>query len=70
EHAPFDRMLITAAAKEVPSALIDQLAPGGLMVIPLGDEDVQQLSLIEKNAGGSLRRQAVLAVRFTRLETD
>jgi protein-L-isoaspartate(D-aspartate) O-methyltransferase len=69
EHAPFDRMLVTAAAKEVPGALIDQLAPGGRLVIPLGNEEVQQLSLIEKRSDGSLRHQAVLPVRFTRLET-
>ena len=69
EHAPFDRMLVTAATKEVPSALIDQLAPGGRIVIPLGNEEVQQLTLIDKTPDGGLRHQAILPVRFTRLET-
>src|SRR4051794_2677919 len=45
EHAPFDRILVTAAAAEPPAALIAQLAPGGRMVIPLGGKDVQQLSV-------------------------
>lgn len=69
EHAPFDRILVTAAAKEVPPALAEQLAPGGRMVIPLGSDEVQQLSLIEKRADGALDIREILAVRFTRLET-
>lgn len=69
EHAPFDRILVTAAAKEVPPALAEQLAPGGRMVIPLGGNDVQQLSVVEKQADGTLAVKQVLAVRFTRLET-
>jgi protein-L-isoaspartate(D-aspartate) O-methyltransferase len=69
EHAPFDRILVTAAAKAAPQALIDQLAEGGKMVIPLGDGDVQQLSVIEKDEDGRIETRAVMAVRFTRLET-
>jgi len=70
EHAPFDRILVTAAAKEPPRALVDQLAPGGRMVIPLGPKDVQQLSVVEKAADGAVSRREVMAVRFTQLETS
>jgi len=70
EHAPFDRILVTAAAREPPQALVEQLAPGGRMVIPLGPRDVQQLSVVEKAADGGLRRREVMAVRFTQLETS
>jgi protein-L-isoaspartate(D-aspartate) O-methyltransferase len=69
EHAPFDRILVTAAAPEPPSPLVDQLAPGGRMVIPLGGKEVQQLSLVERNGSGDVTTRAVLPVRFTQLET-
>jgi protein-L-isoaspartate(D-aspartate) O-methyltransferase len=69
EHAPFDRILVTAAAKEPPAALLGQLAPGGRMVIPLGPKEVQQLSVVEKRADGSASVREVMAVRFTQLET-
>jgi protein-L-isoaspartate(D-aspartate) O-methyltransferase len=69
EHAPFDRILVTAAAKAPPQALIDQLAEGGKMVIPVGEGDVQQLSVIEKDEHGIVETREVMAVRFTRLET-
>ena len=69
DHAPFDRILVTAAAREAPQALLDQLAPGGRIVIPIGGEDVQQLSLVEKSRSGEIASRAILPVRFTRLET-
>ena len=69
EHAPFDRILVTAAAPAPPAALGEQLAPGGRMVIPLGGKDVQQLSVVTKAAGGALTVREVLPVRFTQLET-
>ncbi|HEX8365997.1 MAG TPA: protein-L-isoaspartate(D-aspartate) O-methyltransferase [Allosphingosinicella sp.] len=69
EHAPFERILVTAAAKAPPQALLDQLAPGGRMVIPVGPKDVQQLSVVEKQADGAATRREVMAVRFTQLET-
>ncbi len=68
-HAPFDRILVTAAASAPPQALADQLAPGGRMVIPLGGKEVQQLSVATKAADGSLTVREVLPVRFTQLET-
>ena len=69
DHAPFERILVTAAAAEPPQALVDQLAPGGRMVIPLGGKEVQQLSVVERGAGGDVTTRHVLPVRFTQLET-
>lgn len=68
EHAPYDRILVTAAAAEPPPALIEQLGLGGRMVVPLGSEDVQQLSVIEKRPDGDTSIRQVMPVRFTRLE--
>ncbi|HEX8127217.1 MAG TPA: protein-L-isoaspartate(D-aspartate) O-methyltransferase [Allosphingosinicella sp.] len=69
EHAPFDRILVTAAAPAPPQALGEQLAPGGRMVIPLGGKDVQKLSVVTKQGDGTLTVREVLPVRFTQLET-
>ena len=68
EYAPYDRILVTAAAAEPPPALIEQLTPDGLMVVPLGAGDVQQLSVVEK-FGSECEVRPMLQVRFTRLET-
>lgn len=68
EHAPFDAILVTAAAAEPPAALVEQLRPGGRMVVPIGGEDIQQLSLVEKGEDGALTRREVMPVRFTQLE--
>ena len=69
DHAPFDRILVTAAAAEPPSALVDQLAPGGRMVIPVGGKEVQQLSVVAKRESGEVETREMLPVRFTQLET-
>jgi protein-L-isoaspartate(D-aspartate) O-methyltransferase len=69
DHAPFDRILVTAAAKEPPPALVEQLAPGGRMVLPLGTDDVQQLSVVSRAPDGSVGVRGVIPVRFTKLET-
>jgi protein-L-isoaspartate(D-aspartate) O-methyltransferase len=68
EHAPFDRILVTAAAEEPPAALIEQLEPGGRMVIPIGGDQVQQLSVVEKGAAGEVKTREIMPVRFTELE--
>ena len=68
EQAPFDGIVVTAAAPQVPQALLDQLAPGGRMVIPVGASlAAQELLLLEKRADGSLQRRSVLPVRFVPL---
>jgi len=68
EHAPFDAILVTAAANHVPPPLIAQLRAGGRLVIPVGARFLtQQLLLVEKNADGSLRTRQILPVRFVPL---
>jgi protein-L-isoaspartate(D-aspartate) O-methyltransferase len=68
EHAPFDRILVTAAAKSPPPALLEQLAPDGRMVVPLGPKEVQQLSVVTRS-GDEAELQEVIPVRFTQLES-
>jgi protein-L-isoaspartate(D-aspartate) O-methyltransferase len=69
EHAPYDSILVTAAAAEPPRPLIDQLKPGGRIVIPLGGKEVQQLSVVTKSRAGEIDTLEVMPVRFTLLET-
>jgi protein-L-isoaspartate(D-aspartate) O-methyltransferase len=56
-YAPFDRILITAAAPEIPPKLIDQLKPGGKMVIPLGSGEVQQMMRVTRLENGALKEE-------------
>ena len=70
EHAPFDRILVTAAAEEPPPALIEQIEPGGRMIIPIGGQDIQQLSVLDKTGNGEIRTREIMPVRFTELETS
>jgi protein-L-isoaspartate(D-aspartate) O-methyltransferase len=63
EHAPFDVIIVAAAPNHVPQALIDQLAPGGRLVIPVGDY-YQELIFIEKQSDGTVRRKSVVGVSF------
>jgi protein-L-isoaspartate(D-aspartate) O-methyltransferase len=68
EHAPFDGILVAAAAPQVPPALIEQLRPGGRMVIPVGRRGAeQQLLRIVKNEAGDVRERNVLPVAFVPL---
>jgi protein-L-isoaspartate(D-aspartate) O-methyltransferase len=69
EQAPFDAILLTAAAKQLPPALVEQLATGGRMVLPLVEDGVQQLVRVEKRADGELSARTIMPVRFTELET-
>jgi protein-L-isoaspartate(D-aspartate) O-methyltransferase len=68
EHAPYDRIMVTAAPDLIPPSLLNQLKPGGRMVIPTGIPDQQQLLLVLKNAQGRISTREVLAVRFSELE--
>jgi protein-L-isoaspartate(D-aspartate) O-methyltransferase len=68
EHAPFDKIIVTAAPDLIPPPLLDQLKPGGRMVIPAGLADAQRLLLVEKDAAGTVATTEILAVRFTQLE--
>ena len=63
EHAPFDAIIVTAAPPDVPEALVEQLANGGRLVIPVG-KYVQNLMLITKDANGNLNEEKLIPVRF------
>jgi len=69
EHAPFARIIVTAAPEHVPRALIDQLAPGGRIVIPAGPYGAQQLVVLTKDAAGHVAEREVLQVSFSALDT-
>ncbi len=62
--APFDRIIITAAAPEIPQNLIEQLKPGGILLLPLGFGDVQQMVRITKDAEGNLKTENFGNYRF------
>jgi protein-L-isoaspartate(D-aspartate) O-methyltransferase len=68
EHAPFDKIIVTAAPDLIPATLIYQLKPKGRMVIPAGLPDAQQLLLVEKDANDTVSTREVLPVRFSLLE--
>ena len=67
DHAPFDKVLVTAAPELIPSSLLNQLKASGKMVVPAGLEDAQQLILVEKDESGTCHTRDILAVRFAPL---
>jgi protein-L-isoaspartate(D-aspartate) O-methyltransferase len=68
QAAPFDSILVTAGANEVPQPLVNQLKPGGRMVIPVGDSSLDQvLKVVEKDAAGKISTRDVIPVRFVPL---
>jgi protein-L-isoaspartate(D-aspartate) O-methyltransferase len=68
DQAPFDRIVVTAGADHIPQPLVDQLAPGGRMVIPVGHTpDSLKLTLVTKDASGRIRKRQVLPVNFVPL---
>jgi protein-L-isoaspartate(D-aspartate) O-methyltransferase len=66
EHAPFDRILVTAASSSVPQPLLDQICDGGKLVIPIGTRDLQMLTAIERR-GDQFRSVDLLTCRFVPL---
>lgn len=71
EYAPFDRIIVTAAPDHVPQPLIDQLKPGGRLVLPVGPVyRTQSLTLVTKNDQGEVSQQEVMAVGFVPLTRD
>jgi len=56
-YAPFDKVLITAAAPAIPPKLMDQLKPGGMMVVPVGEGEIQQMMRITKQSNGSIKEE-------------
>ena len=68
ERAPFDAIIVTAAARAVPPALVEQVRPGGRLVIPVGEaHGEQELRLLHKDAAGNVTSRSVLAVAFVPL---
>ncbi len=67
QRAPYDGILVTAASPETPRALVEQLRPGGRMIIPVGGETGQELRLIRRDAGGSVSTDKLCDVRFVKL---
>lgn len=68
EHAPYDAIIVTAAAGHIPPPLLKQLKPGGTMIIPVGDfMFVQKLILIQKDQKGDLTTRQIMSVRFVPL---
>ena len=67
EHAPYDRIMVTASATTMPKALLEQLAPNGKMIIPVGSGSVQDLLLITKDAHGKIEKEIISKVRFVPL---
>ncbi|NLJ71010.1 MAG: protein-L-isoaspartate(D-aspartate) O-methyltransferase [Clostridiaceae bacterium] len=68
EHAPYDRIMVTAAAGLLPDELVNQLATGGRMVVPIGPQDFQELKLITKTDSGKINTETVAMVRFVELK--
>lgn len=70
EEAPFDRIIVSAASKKIPPALLQQLAPGGNMVIPIGSQVwSQNLLFVHKTKRHKIHREKILPVRFVPLVT-
>jgi protein-L-isoaspartate(D-aspartate) O-methyltransferase len=68
DRAPFDRIIVTAAANEIPGALVEQLAAGGKMVLPLGPrKGPQHIVKLTKTPSGEFVRESLIAVRFVPL---
>ena len=68
QEAPFAAIMVTAAAREIPPALLKQLAPGGRLILPVGEPwAVQQLILVQKDAAGRISRRVLELVRFVPL---
>ena len=71
EHSPYDGIIVTAAATHIPRPLVDQLAPGGRMAIPVGlPYSAQELMLVRKDTEGKIHVREILGVAFVPLQED
>lgn len=70
EYAPFDRIMVTAAAGKIPHTLLKQLKVGGRMILPLGPAESQELLLITKDAAGIVQSESLGAVRFVEFQGE
>ena len=64
EYSPFDRIIATASAREIPGELLEQLKPGGKMVIPVGPKEMQDLLVVKKDEEGNIHKETMGSVRF------
>jgi protein-L-isoaspartate(D-aspartate) O-methyltransferase len=69
DKAPFDKIVVTAEAAVIPVALIDQLAPGGRLIMPVGESGVQNLTVLDKRDDGTTDRRELLPVTFVPLRS-
>ncbi|HUN82469.1 MAG TPA: protein-L-isoaspartate(D-aspartate) O-methyltransferase, partial [Phycisphaerae bacterium] len=69
EAAPYDRIMVTAAAERMPGALVDQIGEGGVMIIPVGEDSAQTLVRVERS-GGKIAERPLLGVRFVPLVSE
>jgi protein-L-isoaspartate(D-aspartate) O-methyltransferase len=67
EYSPYDRIIVTAAAGEIPKLLVEQLAPNGFMVIPIGEKGLQKLTLVIKDAENRVTTEDLGNVTFVEL---
>lgn len=70
DYAPFDRIIVTAAARDIPDAYLEQLAPDGILIIPVGDSAFQDLLMVVKDTEGTIHKYTLEAVRFVPLVGD
>ncbi len=68
EHAPFDKIVVAAGSELIPPMLLQQLKPGGRMVLPTGTAEAQELMVVAKDAAGKVSTRTVMPVRFAMLE--
>jgi protein-L-isoaspartate(D-aspartate) O-methyltransferase len=67
EEAPFDAIMVTAGAPEIPETLVNQLAPGGRLVLPVGSRTEQTLTRVTRQEDGTIRRETSVSCRFVNL---
>ena len=68
--APFDKVIVTAAAPYIPDALLEQLKPGGILVIPVGANDIQTMTTVTRNADNTYSKKEYGAFRFVPMLED
>ncbi len=67
QHAPFDRIIVTAGAPNIPQTLVDQLAPGGILIIPVGNDQEQKMIKVTKDIDGKVTQHVLDRFRFVPL---
>mgnify|MGYP000885555947 CR=1 FL=1 len=68
EYAPYDRIIVTAAAEKIPDELINQLGTGGIMIVPVGPRGLQHLQLITRDLGGEIHSETIGEVTFVEMK--